>query len=254
MSKTDFQNGFALGMASGGVVEVVDTTEIDALETLIDESGVLEDTEGSVNEKVEGLIDLAEQSAMYYALSKNLSISDATGLATIGYQYKTIPKIDFSNKTRLAYAFSGSNIEYIDYYINSSNCTNFSDAFSVTKKLKWIVGVDLSSAISIYDLFVGSNIETIQEPLNIAKVTDARVAFNNVAYLKNIQFVKECIKTSIGIYSEVLTKESVDSIVDGLAYVDTAKTLSFFKSLETKGVLTDAHKSTILEKGWTLVI
>ena len=61
MSKTDFQNGFALGMASGGVVEVIDTTEIDNLENLIDESGVLEDTEGTATEKVEQLIDKAEE-------------------------------------------------------------------------------------------------------------------------------------------------------------------------------------------------
>ena len=39
----DFQNGFALGLASGGFVEVADTTEMDALENLIDKSGVLED-------------------------------------------------------------------------------------------------------------------------------------------------------------------------------------------------------------------
>lgn len=53
----DFQNGFALGMASGGVVEVVDPT----IETLIDNNGVLDSTEGTVEDKVEKLIDLAEK-------------------------------------------------------------------------------------------------------------------------------------------------------------------------------------------------
>ena len=61
MSNKDFQNGFAIGMASGGVVEVVDTTEIDALEDLIDQSGVLEDTDGTATEKVEQLIDKVEE-------------------------------------------------------------------------------------------------------------------------------------------------------------------------------------------------
>jgi hypothetical protein len=56
---TDFQNGFALGMASGGVVEVGGGTE--EIETLIDESGVFEDTEGSVTEKVEELIEKAKR-------------------------------------------------------------------------------------------------------------------------------------------------------------------------------------------------
>lgn len=60
MSNKDFQNGFAIGFASGGVIEVIDTTEIDNLETLIDESGVLEDTEGTVTQKVEELIEKAK--------------------------------------------------------------------------------------------------------------------------------------------------------------------------------------------------
>lgn len=57
MSNKDFQNGFIAGAVSGGVVEVEDTTKMDALEDLIDNSGVLEDTEGSVSEKVEELIE-----------------------------------------------------------------------------------------------------------------------------------------------------------------------------------------------------
>jgi hypothetical protein len=60
MSNKDYQNGFIVGLASGGVVEVGDTTQVDALEDLIDNSGVLEDTEGTVTEKVEELIDKAK--------------------------------------------------------------------------------------------------------------------------------------------------------------------------------------------------
>jgi hypothetical protein len=59
MANKYFQNGFALGLSCGGVVEVEDTSKIDALENIIDESGVLESTEGTATEKVEQLIDLA---------------------------------------------------------------------------------------------------------------------------------------------------------------------------------------------------
>ena len=76
MSNKDFQNGFALGYTSGGVVEVVDTTEIDNLETLIDESGVLEDTDGTVTEKVEELIDKAK--------SGSSPSIDENGIVTFG--------------------------------------------------------------------------------------------------------------------------------------------------------------------------
>lgn len=61
MNNKDFQNGFALGLASGGVVEVIDTTEIDALEDLIDNSGVLEENGYTLTQKVQKLIDLIKE-------------------------------------------------------------------------------------------------------------------------------------------------------------------------------------------------
>ena len=60
MSKLDFQNGYALGLASGGVVKVEDTTKMDVLDTLIDESGVLSSAEGTITEKIEQLIEKAK--------------------------------------------------------------------------------------------------------------------------------------------------------------------------------------------------
>ena len=76
MNNKDFQNGFALGLASGGVVEVVDTTEIDNLEDLIDNSGVLEDAEGTITEKVEQLIDKAKSGVS--------ATIDENGIVTFG--------------------------------------------------------------------------------------------------------------------------------------------------------------------------
>jgi hypothetical protein len=60
MKNKDFQNGLIVGMISGGVVEVEDTTKLDNLETLIDNSGVLDSTEGSLSEKIEQLINMVK--------------------------------------------------------------------------------------------------------------------------------------------------------------------------------------------------
>jgi hypothetical protein len=46
----------------------------------------------------------------------------------------------------------------------------------------------------------------------------------------------------------VLTAESIQSIIDGLATVTTAQTLTLNKAI----VLTDEQKATINAKGWTL--
>ena len=67
---------YFLAKSFSGNGEVVDTTEIDAIEDLIDESGVLEDTEGTVTEKVEELIDKAKSGA-------SASI-DENGIVTFG--------------------------------------------------------------------------------------------------------------------------------------------------------------------------
>jgi hypothetical protein len=137
----------------------------------------------------------------------------------VSWAYAKLPRIDFSNVTSLSYAIYSTQLEYIDFYINSAKCTNFSDALSFNRKLKWIVGVDLSSATTIFDLFSGcSALETIQEPLNIPNVTDAKNA--RTAFLceklKDIRFDEECIKVSITFTSKELTVDSAKSILLGL--------------------------------------
>ena len=101
MSNKDFQNGFALGLSSGGVVEVVDTTEIDNLEDLIDDSGVLEDTEGSVTEKVGELID-----KVAYELKSFECITNASTLFQDAKSFPSKAVVNLPNATTLYQAFS----------------------------------------------------------------------------------------------------------------------------------------------------
>jgi hypothetical protein len=217
---------------------------------IIDQSGVLGTTDGTATEKVEQLIDKGEQANMLYLTTKYLNIDSPNGSPfNNGWLYNTIPKIDFSKITYLRYSFSGSPIEYIDYYINSENCINHADAFSFTKKLKWIVGIDLSSSTNLFDFLAGSAIETIQRPLNIAKVTLATYAFG-CANLKDIRFVPECIKVSVSFTSAVLSDESIQSIIDGLATVETAQTLTLHATVKAK--LTETQLDTITNKNWNL--
>ena len=151
MSKTDFQNGFALGMASGGVVEVVDTTEIDALETLIDESGVLENTEGTATEKVEELIDKAEEEEYWCAHINYAGVFD-------GWTGTRLPKKVNMEKinaltTFQRFAASAPNLESVDFYITGNNPTAYHTAFSWTPKLKRIKGCNTKYATNFYKMF-----------------------------------------------------------------------------------------------------
>ena len=246
MSKTDFQNGFALGMASGGVVEVVDTTEIDALETLIDESGVLEDTEGSVNEKAEELIKKAEDNNCFRFAIENATSSYAMTVFQ-GYKGNKVPFFSTIANANTSNMFKNAiNIKTIDFYIDCPYSTNGSGMFYGTSSLKYIKGVNCSKMTNMTQMFV-SAVEVIEEPLNVPNVTNYANAFSS--HIKEIRFVSETIKVSISFKSaSLLSVESIQSIIDGLATVTTAQTLTLNSAI----TLTDEQKATINAKGWTL--
>lgn len=236
------------GKAAGSGSEI-----IAEIASLIDQSEVLDSTDGTVTEKVEQLIDKADDGNLWYEASKKITSFAANNQCPcfVKWAYSRLPRTDFSNVTSLSYAIYNTQLEYIDFYINSAKCTDFTDALSVNKKLKWIVGIDLSSATNIFDLFVGNReLETIQEPLNIPNVTNTSNAFGECRKLKDIRFVPESIKVSITIPSAVLTDESIQSIIDGLATVETAQTLTLNATVKAK--LTDEQKATITNKNWNL--
>ena len=180
MSKTDFQNGFALGLASGGVV-----------------------SEGNYAEAF---------NALYSA-----SFTDAV------------------------------NLERIDFYI-ANPFTTHNCCFRGTSKLKYVKGVNMSRSKNMGFMFSGSAIETIEEPLDISQVTYTKSAFA-CDNLTEIRFVSGTIKVDID-FSRCakLSAQSIQSIIDGLATVTTAQTLTLNSAI----ILTDAQKSSITAKGWTL--
>jgi hypothetical protein len=228
-------------------VNIEGTEEI---ENLIDESRVL-DTEGTVTEKVEQLID---DTAMYKGVMQYLSFDYPTNLTDRFRQYKgtKLPKFDFANKVNVTRCFYGCiNVENIDWYINTDVCTIGLSFLSGMSKLKNMVGVNTASMVNASALFMDDVLlETIDEPLNFQSVTNNSNAFSKCYKLKNIQFVKETIKLSLSFaWSNLLSAGSVQSIIDGLATVTTAQTLTLNSAI----ALTDEQKATIQTKGWTLV-
>ena len=82
MNSKDFQNGFIVGLTSGGVVEVVDTTEMDAIEDLIDNSGVLEDKNITLIEKVRLLLNAVKGDITknFLKSSDGFTLTDTNGI------------------------------------------------------------------------------------------------------------------------------------------------------------------------------
>ena len=179
MNNIDFQNGLALGLASGGVV-----------------------SEGNYAEAF---------NALYSA------------------------------------SFMNATIERIDFYI-ANPFTTHNGCFRGTKNLKYLKGINMSSSKNMGLMFSGSGIEIIEEPLDISQVTQTLNAFA-CDNLTEIRFVSGTIKISID-FSRCakLSAQSIQSIIDGLATVTTAETLTLNSAI----ILTDAQKASITAKGWTL--
>ena len=237
-------NGDELVSVGETEVDVANVTLDNSLDVLIDQSRVLDSTEGTATEKVERLIDKAVFSKYYYEWSET-----TTTLSLKGWSGETIPLINPINATGLVYFLQDSQIEYIDFYINAVNCTTLHSAFYGCTKLKWIVGINTSACKTAPSLFrLCSMLETIQEPLDYSSMTNNASGFEGCIALKNIRFVPETIKLPITIPSAVLSDESIQSIIDGLATVETAQTLTLHSEVGAK--LTDEQLLIIASKNW----
>ena len=144
-------------------------------------------------------------------------------------------------------SFMNSNIDRIDFYI-ANPFTSHNNFLRNTRNLKYVKGINMSNSTAIRFMFSGSFIETIEEPLDFSKVNDTTSAFA-CDHLREIRFVPETIKISINLNRcAKLSAQSIQSIIDGLATVTTAQTLTLNSTI----ILTDAQKSSITAKGWTL--
>ena len=184
-------------------------------------------------------VELPETATTYEIMSKIAEISGGGG--NYAEVFNGLYSASFMNAV---------NLERIDFYI-SNPFTTHNGFFRGTSKLKYVKGVNMSGSIDIRLMFSGSAIETIEEPMDISQVTKVNNTQNAFACdnLREIRFVSGTIKVNINFSRcSKLSAESIQSIIDGLATVTTAQTLTLNSTI----VLTDAQKASITAKGWTL--
>lgn len=221
---------------------------VNEIEVMIDNSGVLDSTEGTVNEKVEQLIDKAELENAMYMLS--------VGLERLQINYETdievFPRLNLK-KCKYFSAQYMKKLKRIDYYLNTENLVNSNSVFKGCEALEYIKGINTSkvsgnnSAMNMF--YACRSLKTIEEPLDFSLVSILNNPFGLCEALENVCFVPESLKCTFTIsYSSKLSAESIQSIIDGLATVETAQTLTLNSAI----TLTDEQKATINAKGWTL--
>jgi hypothetical protein len=117
-------------------------------------------------------------------------------------------------------------LEEIVLNFSTKNIKSYIKTFSACRSLKKIIGV-----------------------IDFSFATDTTAMFANCGKLEEVTFAPNTLSLSISLgNSSKLSANSVHSIIDGLATVTTAQTLTLNKAI----VLTDEQKATINAKGWTL--
>ena len=136
------------------------------------------------------------------------------------------PKYSFGKPTHLTAMFNGCGITDTLFPIDATtNPTSHSMIFLNASKLITIRKIIVNSATTFLRWF------------------------NGCKALVNIEFEGEIGNDISFAVASLLSNESVQNIIDHLTSVSTAKTVTFHANI----VLSEAQKTTINSKGWTLV-
>ena len=183
----------------------------------------------------------------YYAMTSCLT--------AIKFQNSTelewVPQINTSKITDFSQIFSGCiNLKRIDS-INTSNGTTFQSMFASCTSLTSVPQLDVSKGTKFMHMFYNCTSLTSVPQLDVSNGTNFQNMFNNCTKLVNVSFVENSIKSSISfVNSPLLSDESIQSIIDGLATVETAQTLTLHQDVKAK--LTESQIAQITSKNWNL--
>ena len=181
--------------------------------------------------------------------------------------------ISFGNKAEIHHQISTAItlISYIYYRAQGAKSFKISSGLNIEKaeysnSFESLGGVDADTKLKTIDIsglvhikpttinrfaFQRQGLEEIIGAFDLSVCTSVGNAFNYCGNLKEIRFVENTINLSISFaQSPLLSAESIQSIIDGLATVETTQTLTFRADVKAK--LTDEQIATITSKNWTL--
>ena len=185
---------------------------------MIDESGVLDSTEGTVEEKVEYLVEQMKTVLEMKSVTFGINLSKTTKVV-----------LNCKGLINLYRAFFNCASLTEAYLTNTQNVVGWSGTFW-DNRLHTIEILDLSKADK--DIIGNPSYNWINAP-----------------YLENLKIKPLTIHTSITfVWCSKLTAESTQSVFDGLAPVTTAQTLTLPSTLK----ILQSQVDSANEKGWTV--
>ena len=262
-----------------GIADISSGGGTEELEQLIDNSGVLDSTDGTTTEKVEQLIEKANKIdfSAYVTRARQLFYGATT--------FPTKAVVNLPNATDVYQAFTQWNTEPIpiveELTVNALNINVANSQTCMGQMFSYNLGVKkvilnmpnesqymnsaFSSASNLEEVVLGFSTKNIKDyassfanckklkkisgVLDFSSATSVNWMFSSCTDLNEVTFEPNTLSLSISLAnSSKLTSVSVQSIIDGLATVEAAQTLTLNKAI----VLTDEQKATINAKGWTL--
>lgn len=169
-----------------------------------------------------------------------------------------LPKYATSLYRSFSAKYGEEGVQYKTLIISKSNeaeypVTSISEIFYYNRGTEELyINFDTSHVTNFLSLFdLHGVLHSIYGVLDLSSVTKSVGLAFDCYSLKKITFKAETIHYSISfIHCGSLSDESIQSIIDGLAQVETAQTITFHENIKAK--LTEEQIATINEKGWTL--
>jgi hypothetical protein len=180
--------------------------------------------------------------------------NNLTGMFSDCKSLTKIPDLDTSKCTLFQYMFNNCQNLLEVSQIDMSNVLYCFGMFTNCTNLKTISSLNLSSSKSVNNMFQNCiSLQTIEKlDFSNSKVFPLQ-PFTNCPSLQNITFEEECIYGTLSFHdSPLLSDDSIQSIIDGLADLtdSTAQTINFH--VDVKAKLTEEQITTITSKNWNL--
>lgn len=231
-------------------------TDLKAIKTALIENGAeipegttTSDYAGKISEVYENGINSAKNPIKYATQLYNAFYE---AVFPAGYEME----LDIPNVQQLSYAFwSARGIKKVTIKgITDERAISFRHCFRACSTLETLdlSNINVKIADGTYS-FMGANaLKQIIGVMDLTSCESVTNMFHSCTSLEYVRFKEETILLSIAFsYSQNLSAESVQSIIDGLATVETQQTLTLHSTV--KANLTIEQKTTILTKNWVVM-
>lgn len=155
----------------------------------------------------------------------------------------------------MQYCFAKSNVRSITLTSEQENSTMITHGFRDCPNLQILDMKDYKATIMDmqYGFYYSSNLKSIYGALDISGCTTTNSAFSKCTSLEDISFVPSTIKVSISFSSSpLLSNESIQSIIDGLADLTGQTTQTVHWHSTVLGKITNEQLAQITAKNWLM--